>query len=183
MSVLALAASHRRDSINRKLVNLVAGFVDEAGTGADVAEYGEFDAPIYDDELFVEGAFPAPVQHFIARLKAADALVIASPEYNWSFPGSLKNLIDWASVHKPNPFRDKPVLLVSASPSLRGGAQGLVQLTTPLSALGAFVYPRLFTLSRAEDAFAENGSFKEAKLDNELRLIVKDFLIFAQNLS
>lgn len=182
MTILALAASHRKESINRKLINLIARVMNEAGTLPDVVEYGEFDAPIYDDELFVEGELPSSVQCFISRLSAAKALVIASPEYNWSFPGSLKNLIDWSSVHKPNPFMRKPVLLVAASPSLRGGAQGLVQLTTPLAALGAFVYPRLFTLSRAESLFAEDGSFKDAKLAIELQVIVQDFLVFAQKI-
>lgn len=179
MNVLVFAASHRKESINRKLARCAAQSVVEAGGKVDFTEYGEFDSPLYDDEMFDAAAIPSPVQHFTGKLEMADAVIIASPEYNWSFPGSLKNLIDWASVKNPTPFAGKAVLLLSASPSLRGGAQGLVHLRTPLSALGAFVYPRLFTLSRAHSAFAVDGRLLDEKLRSELGQLARQFCAYA----
>lgn len=182
MKLLAFAASHRRESINRKLLNVACQAAQQTGASVDVADYGEFDSPIYDDETFTAGEFPPAVLGFIRRLESAHGVLLASPEYNWSFPGSLKNLIDWASVHKPSPFARKPVLLMSATPSLRGGAQGLVQLRTPLSALGAFVFPRLFTLSRAEEALA-SGAFQDLRLQEEMVQLIEDYFVFAKAVS
>lgn len=184
MRILAFAASHRRESINRRLAALAATHANAAGADIDFAEYETFDAPLYDDELFTAGEkFPAPVADFISRVKAAKAILLASPEYNWSFPGSLKNLIDWASVENPNPFAGKALLLMSASPSLRGGAQGLVQLSLPFSALGAFVYPKFIALARARDIWSNEGDVNDEKLRNEIRNTVASFVDFAKALN
>lgn len=183
MKLLAFAASHRRESINRRLARDAANIAEAKGATVDFAEYGDFDAPLYDDETFDAHSFPASVEQFVARVLAADGIIIASPEYNWSFPGSLKNLIDWASAKKPSPFAKKTVLLFSASPSLRGGAQGLVHLKTPLSALGAYVHPKLFTLSKAEVAWDAQGNLQDAKLQDDLTQCVSDFISFTQALS
>ena len=177
MNFLVFAASYRKESINRKLASFAAGIAKGlAGVKVDFAEYTEFDMPAYDDETYNEEALPASVHDFVKRLKAADGLIIASPEYNWSFPGSLKNIIDWASAVTPNPFAGKTALLLSASPSLRGGAQGLIHLKVPLQALGVFVFPRLFTLSRADEAFGGESVLKDANLAAELLQIVTHFI-------
>lgn len=180
MKLFSLAASHRRESINRKLVRVASDCSLALGAEVEIADYGDFDAPLYDDEMF-DGSLPIPVQRFCDVLYKADGIILASPEYNWSFPGSLKNLIDWASVAKPNPFMTKGVLLISASPSLRGGAQGLVQLQPPLAALGAFVYPRLYTLSRANSLFDENG-LTDKRLHSELKDLVSGFMEYLKSL-
>ena len=183
MKLLAFAASHRKDSINRKLARTAADMAEQKDATVDFAEYGDFDAPIYDDETFNDQAFPASVENFVTRLSAANGIILASPEYNWSFPGSLKNIIDWASVKKPNPFAKKTVLLLSASPSLRGGAQGLVHLKTPLSALGAYVHPKLFTLSNGEGVWDAQDKLHNPKLNGDLVQAIADFIAFTQSLS
>lgn len=178
MKLFAFAASHRKESINRKLARVAADMAAEQGANVTFAEYGEFDSPIYDDELFDENAIPESVNRFIAHLGGAKGIILASPEYNWSFPGSLKNLIDWASVKKPNPLQGKCVLLLSASPSLRGGAQGLVQLRTPLSALGAFVYPKIFYLAKA-DVLLQNDTITDERVRLDLQQLTQNFVKFA----
>jgi NAD(P)H-dependent FMN reductase len=179
MKLLAFAASHRKESINRKLARNAADSAESLGASVAFAEYSDFDCPIYDDEVFNEAAFPEPVVRFINHLSDSAGIILSAPEYNWSFPGSLKNLIDWASVRKPSPFAGKTVLLLSASPSLRGGAQGLVQLQVPLSALGAFVYPKFFTLARAEPILA-GGKVADEKLSTELNQLVSSFVRFTE---
>ncbi len=181
MKLLAFAASHRRESINRRLARLAADMAQGQGATVAFAEYGEFDSPIYDDELYDENAIPDSVNRFIEKLDGAKGIILASPEYNWSFPGSLKNLIDWASVKKPNPLQDKSVLLLSASPSLRGGAEGLVQLRTPLSALGAFVFPKMFHLAKA-DTLMQDGGIADERVKGDLQTLVRNFVNFTQKL-
>jgi NAD(P)H-dependent FMN reductase len=176
MKLLVFAASHRKESINRKLARLASDVAKEHGAEIDFVEYSAFDMPAYDDETYDDQALPPAVRKFVAHLRAADGLIIASPEYNWSFPGSLKNIIDWASATTPNPFAGKTALLLSASPSLRGGAQGLIHLKVPLQALGVFVFPRLFTLSRADEALNGDGSLKDPKLTAELLQIITHFM-------
>jgi chromate reductase len=176
MKLLIFAASHRKQSVNRTLAAIAASFAREEGAEVDFPEYGNFDMPIYDDETFNRRALPASAKRFVAHLKKCDGMIVSSPEYNWSFPGSLKNIIDWASVIKPNPFVGKTALLLSASPSLRGGAQGLVHLKVPLQALGVFVFPRLFTLARAEDAFDGAKAFKNRSLHTEMQGLVHHFM-------
>lgn len=176
MKLLVLAASHRKQSINRRLAEIAGGIAKKKGAKLDFPEYGEFDMPIYDDETFDAEALPIAAKHFVASLKKADGVILSSPEYNWSFPGSLKNIIDWASTVKPNPFAGKTALLLSASPSRRGGAQGLVHLKVPLESLGMFVFPRVFTLARAEEAFGGKEGFKDMKLKEELERLVTEFV-------
>src|SRR5205085_4260862 len=97
---------------------------------------------------------PAGATELQRRLVAADAFIIASPEYNASMPGILKNLIDWTSRFRPQPFDGRQGLLMSASPSLAGGNRGLWALRVPLEHLGARIYPDMFSLSMAHKAFA-----------------------------
>ena len=80
----------------------------------------EFECPSYDGDVEADAGVPAPAQEFCRRLQAADALMIASPEYNASMPGVLKNLIDWTSRLRPQPFNGKQAFLLSASPSMAG---------------------------------------------------------------
>ncbi len=181
MKLFAFAASHRKESINRKLARAAADMAEVQGATVTFAEYGEFDSPIYDDELFDENSIPESVNRFIEKLNGAKGIILASPEYNWSFPGSLKNLIDWVSVKNPNPLNGKSVLLLSASPSLRGGAEGLVQLRTPLSALGAFVYPKMFYLARAE-ALLKDNSISDERVRGDLQKLTQNFVNFTGTL-
>ena len=98
------------------------------------------------------------------RIAANDAFVIACPEYNASMPGSLKNSIDWVSRFSPQPFNERHGLLMSASPSMVGGNRGLWALRVPLEHLGARVYPDMFSLAQAHQAFGDRRL-----LDNELQ--------------
>jgi chromate reductase len=88
-------------------------------------------------------------------LEAADAFVIASPEYNASMPGVLNNTIDWVSRFRPQPFNGRHCMLLSASPSMVGENRGLWSLRVPPEHLGARVYPDMFALAQAPAQLAE----------------------------
>jgi NAD(P)H-dependent FMN reductase len=162
LNVLIFGASLRQGSLNNRLAELAAQCVERRGAKVDLATMREFDAPSYDGDLEADG-LPAQATEFGRRLKEADAFMIVSPEYNASMPGVLKNLIDWASRIRPQPFNGKQGFLLSASPSMVGGNRGLWSLRIPLEHLGARVYPDMFSLAQAHQAFADDG-----RLANEL---------------
>ena len=135
---------------------LAAQVVERNGAQVDRASMADFDCPSYDQDVESE-SIPAPAHDFCRRLKAADALMISAPEYNASMPGSLKNTIDWMSRTRPQPFNGKQCFLLSASPSMVGGNRGLWALRVPLEHLGSRVYPDMFSLAQAHEAFAPDG--------------------------
>src|SRR5439155_17973192 len=126
---------------NTKLARLAARHAEQHGVTVDFASMRDFDVPSYDGDAETRGGVPAGAQELNRRLTANDAFVIASPEYNASMPGLLKNAIDWTSRFSPQPFNEKHGLLLSASPSMVGGNRGLWGLRVPFEHLGARVYP------------------------------------------
>jgi chromate reductase len=155
--VLVFAASLRRGSLNERLAERAAALVEEKGGTVDRGHMAEFDCPSYNADVERESGPPPEAQRLRSRLVAADAFIIASPEYNASMPGCLKNAIDWVSRMRPQPFNGRQGMLLSASPSMVGGNRGLWSLRVPLEHLGARVYPDMFSLAQAHEAFDEAG--------------------------
>jgi chromate reductase, NAD(P)H dehydrogenase (quinone) len=154
LRVLIFAASLRAESLNRKLAVLAARVAEENGATVDLASMRDFDVASYDGDVEASQGIPAGAKEFQRRLLESDTFIIASPEYNASMPGLLKNLIDWTSRFRPQPFDGRHGLLLSASPSLAGGNRGLWALRVPLEHLGTRIFPDMFSLSMAHKAFA-----------------------------
>jgi chromate reductase len=91
-------------------------------------------------------------------------------------PGILKNLIDWTSRHRPQPFNERHALLLSASPSMGGGNRGLWALRVPLEHLGARVYPDMFSLAQAHRGFGPDGRLADAELQARFDANIVNFL-------
>jgi len=153
LKLFVLTVSLREESLNRKLAALAARLAQEAGWKIDRASLRDFDVPLFDGDLEAANGLPTGATAFHQRLVNSDAFVLASPEYNGSMPGSIKNLIDWTSRFRPQPFDSRHGLLLSASPSLGGGNRGLWALRVPLEHLGARVFPDMFSLAMAHKAF------------------------------
>jgi NAD(P)H-dependent FMN reductase len=177
--VLVFAASLRTGSLNDRLATLAAAVVEQKGGSVDRASMADFDCPSYDGDVEAEEGIPAGAQEFRRRLLAADAFIIASPEYNASMPGTLKNLIDWGSRFRPQPFKRKHGLLMSASPSMAGGNRGLWSLRVPLEHLGANLYPDMFSLAKAHEMFAD-GRVADPKLQQWFEGTVDCFLMLVE---
>jgi NAD(P)H-dependent FMN reductase len=172
MRVLAFAASNREGSWNRRLIERAAEISARLGAQVDLAEFRAFDMPLYDADLDAKEGLPKGARELCRRLKAADALLLAAPEYNYSIAGTLKNAIDWVSRERPMPWRGKSVYLLSASPSPMGGIRGLWQTRIPLEGCGALVFPDMFSLARADEAFDAAGRLaakSQARLETELK--------------
>ncbi len=156
LKVLIFAASLRAESLNRRLASIAARVAQQFGATVDFASMLDFDAPSYNEDVEKAGAIPTGPQEFRRRLLESDAFIISSPEYNGSMPGSIKNLIDWTSRFRPQPFDTKHGLLMSASPSLIGGNRALWTLRMPFEHLGARIFPDMFSLAMAHKAFDQD---------------------------
>jgi NAD(P)H-dependent FMN reductase len=176
IKVLVFDASLRRDSHNRRLAQLVARFAQDTGATVELGTLADFDCPSYDYDVEADSGMPAPAERLRRSVIANDAFIIASPEYNASMPGVLKNVIDWTSRFRPQPFNGKQCLLVSASPSMAGGNRGLWSLRIPLEHLGARVYPDMFSLARSHEAYDASGELKNAELRRRFDETLRCFL-------
>jgi NAD(P)H-dependent FMN reductase len=174
--VLIFAASLRKASLNERLASLAAAVAGEKGGIVDRAEMLDFECPSYDQDVESAEGLPEGARRFRDKLVGADAFIIASPEYNSSMPGVLKNAIDWASRYRPQPFNGRQGLLMSASPSMAGGNRGLWSLRIPLEHLGARVYPDMYSLAQAHEAFDPAGRIANATLQQRFESTIECFL-------
>jgi len=164
--LLAFAGSLRAGSFNRKLIRVLAAGANAAGAEVDLVELRELPFPVYDGDL-ESTDFPANVRALQDRLAQADGLLIATPEYNGSVPGVLKNALDWISRPqrdgKPGTalFTGKPVGLGSASPCALGGLRSLIGLRDMLAKFGLWVAPTQIAIGGADKAFNAAGDLAD----------------------
>jgi chromate reductase, NAD(P)H dehydrogenase (quinone) len=159
IKVAAFCGSLRKASFNRLALN---AFIERVPAGMTVETIEIGDWPLYDADLQAKG-FPDKVQAAQQTLVAADAIVIASPEYNYSVPGVLKNALDWLSRMQPQPFAGKTVAILGASQGLLGTARMQYHLRQILVFLDAFA------LNRPEVMIGQaQNKFKDGKLEDEM---------------
>lgn len=179
MKILLMAASVRKDSCNKKLADLIAKLGEQQKVEFISLDFADYQAPLYDANYEERSGLPEIVKNFIDHLKNTDGLVICSPEYNFTTPGTLKNLIDWVSRARPMPWVKYPIMLCAASPSLVGGHRGLLSTASLLqSCLNAYVYPPLFSLANAYAAFTSDGSLQDKRLEERLVKNIIGFINF-----
>ena len=162
MKILAFAGSLRDGSFNRKLVAIAAEAL-RGKADVDLLDLREVAMPPYDGDIEAKEGLPEGARLFKQRIAAADALLICSPEYNWSIPGTLKNVIDWASRGEGNPFKGKVAQLMGASPGVYGAVRSALALRQVLCALAVFVLPATVQISRAGEAFDPSGHLIDPK--------------------
>lgn len=174
--LLVFGASLREGSMNDRLASLAASVAESKGATVDRASISDFECPSYDMDSELSAGIPPGAQTLRDRLNATDGFMIASPEYNASMPGNLKNVIDWTSRFRPQPFNGKQAFVMAASPSMTGGKIGLWALRQPLEHLGARVYPDMFALAQAHKAFDESGRIADAKLQHWFETTIECFI-------
>ena len=170
MRILGIAGSLRRGSHNRKLLR-AAG--DALPPGVDLVEWeGLAGLPAFDEDL--ESSPPEPVQDFLDAVEAADALLIATPEYNASVPGGLKNALDWASRPFPeNVLKAKPAAVIGASTGLFGAVWAQAEVRKALKASGAHVLENELPVGLADGAF-DGDSLADPELTARLGDLLGD---------
>ena len=175
MRVLAVSGSLRRDSHNTRLLRAAA---QQLPSGVELELYdGLKQIPAFDED---DEVAPAPeVVRWRAAIGAADAILFATPEYNSSIPGQLKNAVDWASRPKADAaLRNKPVAVVGASKSMFGALWAQAELRKVLAASGARVLDAELAVATAHEAF-DADSLIDADLSDALGEIVVELLEIA----
>ena len=174
--ILLFSASLRKDSLNTQLAKLAVKVIESKGGVVDYASMSEFDCPSMNQDLEVNDFHPDGAKEFRKRILANDAFIISSPEYNGAMPGLIKNMIDWVSRFRPQPFNEKHALLMSASPSMAGGNRALWSLRMPLEHLGTRVYPNMFSLAMAHKAFTSEGVIADDSLQERFEINIEAFM-------
>lgn len=156
--ILGISGSLRRDSLNRALLRAVRGLLPE---GVEMAVADISDLPLYNWDVEQASGFPDPVLRFRSEVADADGLLIATPEYNNSMPGALKNAIDWASRGGPDsPLTRKPTAIMGAAGRL-GSVRAQMHLRTVL------LHNDLQVVQRPEVLVSAGSNFTDGELTNE----------------
>ena len=158
MNVIGISGSLRKGSFNTAALRAAQGLAPE-GMTIEVAQIG--DLPLYNDDVRAAG-FPPPAERLRAQLAAADAILLVTPEYNYSISGVLKNAIDWASRPPNQPFEAKPVAIMGASPGLFGSARAQYHLRQMLIFLNAMPLNRPeVMIGQAQNKFDADGNLTD----------------------
>lgn len=176
IKITVFAGSARKESLNARLAAVAAQGADIEGVQVDLLNMADYPMPLFDEDLEKEqSGMDEPTLAFREKLVDSAGFLIACPEYNSSITPLLKNAIDWAS-RKPeggpsslDAFRGKTALLIAASPGGLGGLRGLNTVRSILTNIGTLVHPSQFALSKAYDAFDENGNLHDEATDAKVR--------------
>ncbi len=171
---LIMALSLRKDSLNKKLAAEAYDILtkEKSSHQYELLSFNDFPMPVYDGDLEAQSGIPASVIDLAEKMKSREALIFSAPEYNGGISGAFKNMIDWLSRVTPSPWAGKQVLLLGASPGNLGAIRGLAHSRVPLESLGVFVFPEVFGLSQAHQAFDEVGKLKDSKTQDRLKKLL-----------
>lgn len=169
MKILGISGSLRAASFNTAALNIARA---SAAEGVTIDQASLKGIPVYDEEIYAEG-FPPAVERLRAAIRAADALLIATPEYNYSIPGPLKNAIDWASRPPEQPFDGKPVAIMGAAAGAMGTGRAQYHLRQVFVFLNGHVMnkPELM-IPGAHTVFDKNGDVADAQLRERIADVV-----------
>ena len=190
MKVLVFAGSTRSASFNRKLAREVADMTRARGAEVTHLELGDYDVPMYNADLEARGT-PADVMKLKQLFWEHPAWIVCTPEYNASYPALVKNTLDWlSSPVKSDPVwnddfrfsRGKVVGVLSASPGALGGLRSQSHLIPLLLNLHCWVAPQTYALSRAGDAFDEQGRLKDESARKRAGSVIDQVLWAAERL-
>jgi chromate reductase len=172
MRVLGISGSLRADSYNTQLLRAAEELLPE---GVELDLYDRLgELPPYDQDVEDAGA-PEPVQDLRRRIAGADALLIATPEYNGSIPGVLKNAVDWASRPREGAsLRNVPVAVIGASTGTFGGVWAQADLRKVLGIAGARVVEGEVAIGHAQERFDTRGRLVDVEHRSQLGELLRD---------
>ncbi|MEM2188420.1 MAG: NAD(P)H-dependent oxidoreductase [Nitrososphaerota archaeon] len=177
--ILGFAGSLRKSSYNKMLLRVAAELLPK---NARLEILDLKDVPLFNQDL--EYDMPEVVKQFKKKIESADALLIATPEYNGSIPGVLKNALDWASrPYGSNSLDGKPVAIMSASLGMLGGARAQTHLRQILSHLNAYVVngPEVI-VNFADKKFDAEGNLKDEAAKEYIRQLLENLVKLAEML-
>ncbi len=152
-----MSGSVRQGSLNTTLINAAGDLAVAAGHDVDALDLGSFALPLYDGDFETNHGIPAGATELADRIRQADAILIASPEYNGGPSGLLKNTIDWITRVEMTVLAEKPVGLLAASPGGNGGSHGIGVMTSIFSYMSLALHGEAFSLPKAYEKL-EDGA-------------------------
>ena len=187
LKVIGIAGSPREASYNRKLLALATKMLLEKGVDADIFDVHEHPIPMFDPNVEAESGIPGIVKTLRAKVAAADAVLVASPEYNAGYTPLVKSIIDWCSRTDPdsgeqNVWRHKVVAMLSASPGAFGAIRSTIALRQTFSHVEAIVIPEFTSVSFAAKAFNEDGSLVNDYSVKDLSKTLDNLVLVASKL-
>lgn len=179
VKLLAFAGSGRRDSLNRKLLQLAVASARAQGAEVTVLELKADTLPLYDGDLEAAEGIPPAAARLQALFAEHHGLLLATPEYNGFFPPLVKNTFDWLSRPLPDGsgkpgtvhVRGKPAGIVAASPGALGGIRSLQHTRQYLSNLGFLVVPDQVGVPKADTAFDAEGQLHDARVRTSVEAV------------
>jgi chromate reductase len=176
---VAISGSLRKESFNTMVLKATQKI---ASSNVSIEQLSIADVPMYNFDLH-EKVFPEAIEKLSTSIKVADAVIIITPEYNYSIPGVLKNAIDFLSRHPLKPFDKKVVGIISASPSLLGGVRAQFHLRQILVAVNAISMniPEV-VITQVNTKFDEEGNLTDEKTTAFLKKFIDALADFASNL-
>jgi chromate reductase, NAD(P)H dehydrogenase (quinone) len=179
LHILAISGSLRSESLNRKALQIAKKITSELSGDVREIDLKSLALPVFDEDLRVH-EFPESVVTLKMAIESADVLLIATPEYNHSIPGPLKNAIDWAS-DKTNPFSGKTAAIFGVSNGLNGTLRAQIHLRQVLNALNVELAPQPQVFIRSgREAFMPDGSLADVQVLKQLRLLIEATFKLAQ---
>ncbi len=174
MKVICFSGALRAGSVSKQLVQEAARLLSgQHGVTADYADLKEFPFPVYDSDIEQSIGIPDTILRLAERVRNANALIIASPEYNGGISSVLKTLVDWLSRAKPSPLAGKFLLLLSAFAQRHEAASPVCGIPACLSRLWACMFfPHMVAVPRAQNAFSADGQLTDPKSEQKLREVV-----------
>jgi chromate reductase len=183
LSVISICGSLRSGSYNGIVQRALPALAPEGLMVRPAPSFSEF--PLYNADVQAASGFPAAVNALAEAIRAADGVIIVTPEYNFSIPGGLKNAIDWVSRLPNQPFAGKPIALQSASPGPLGGGRVQYDLRRAMVFLDAFVLnrPEIFIGGCASKIDEKTGAITDEATRNFLKQQLAAFVKFITKLS
>ena len=172
MKIVAFAASNSSQSINRALASYTANLVP--GAEVDLLDLNDFEMPIFSEDRERESGHPPAAGAFLARIAAADALVISYAEHNGSFSVAYKNVLDWASRISRKVFQQKPTLMLATSPGAGGGASVLALAERSAPSMGAELIASVSVPSFHDHFDLASGQGKEGEPIDRIRAAARE---------
>ncbi|MGH6726488.1 MAG: NADPH-dependent FMN reductase [Pseudolabrys sp.] len=178
INVLVICGSLRKGSYNASIARALPSLAPAELAFTPAASFENF--PLYNFDKHTANGIPADVAAWCDAIRKADAVIVVSPEYNWSIPGGLKNAIDWASREKEICFKDKPVALQSASAGQVGGARMQYHLRMALTTLDAFMFgkPEVFVNFAAKKIDEKTGELTDQAVKDVIKQQLAAFAKF-----
>lgn len=188
INIVAISGSLKQESVNSKVLNHAVKIARAQGANVTVVDLNDYPMPLLSEDIEQQQGAPESAKALRAIFAQADGILVASPEYNGSISGVLKNAIDWISrpssgEDQPHAFRNKVVGLLSASPGALGGLRGLVHVKDIFYMLGAVVLPTQAAIGNTSSVIDDRGAVVDEIAQERINVVVDALLTTTEKLA